>query len=241
MLDKSIKKPLYIQLFETLSEQIQEEMNSDDSLPTEKEICNQYLVSRTTVRLAMNELEKEGIIYRIQGKGSFVATKKIDRHQSILSIDLKKHYDGIDILDIETDFLSCSFESQSFSLSQQMNVSLNTEIISIQVLHRLRDIPVAIETILLNPNYFQNFNKDDLIISDLDNLFKIYQLVIQSVEENYTISTAVKKEQKLLQINTNSLLLRILKKFYSTQNEVILICDRKILTNQFPYKNFISL
>ena len=42
---------------------------SNDKLPTEKEICEEYSVSRTTVRLTMNELENRGYIYRIQEKG----------------------------------------------------------------------------------------------------------------------------------------------------------------------------
>ncbi|ADU31052.1 GntR family transcriptional regulator [Evansella cellulosilytica] len=54
---------------------------SEDKLPTEMQLCNEYNVSRTTVRIALQQLVAEGRIYKIQGKGTFVSSSKI--HQSL--------------------------------------------------------------------------------------------------------------------------------------------------------------
>jgi GntR family transcriptional regulator len=41
-------------------------------MPTEAELCRMYHVSRITVRRSMDDLERIGLINRVQGKGSFV-------------------------------------------------------------------------------------------------------------------------------------------------------------------------
>jgi GntR family transcriptional regulator len=47
-----------------------------DKLPSETDLCAEYQVSRTTIRYAMQQLELEGIVHRIQGKGTFVSKPK---------------------------------------------------------------------------------------------------------------------------------------------------------------------
>ncbi|GAB6927792.1 LacI family DNA-binding transcriptional regulator [Paenibacillus sp. JCM 10914] len=66
--------PLYQHIVNALTAKIESgELQSGDQLPTEAEISKEYNVSRITSKRALTELENANLIYRIQGKGSFVS------------------------------------------------------------------------------------------------------------------------------------------------------------------------
>ena len=73
--------PYYYQLIQVLHEAIQEGVWAEDApMPSEHDLCATYGVSRTVVRQALGELAAHGIIYRIKGKGTFVAPRKVEEH-----------------------------------------------------------------------------------------------------------------------------------------------------------------
>ncbi|MFA7231697.1 MAG: GntR family transcriptional regulator [Victivallaceae bacterium] len=74
MIDKigENKKSVHIQLKDWLRAQVMN-MATGDKLPSENMLCRKYELARMTVSKALNELEHEGIIYRKQGKGTFVS------------------------------------------------------------------------------------------------------------------------------------------------------------------------
>ena len=72
--------PLWSQLRAALIDFIMESgLKADDLLPSETELCRRFAVSRTVVREALNQLVVEGHVYRIQGKGTFVANGREDQ------------------------------------------------------------------------------------------------------------------------------------------------------------------
>ena len=68
--------PKYIRLREALREQMAA-WQAHDPLPSEAQLCEAHGVSRTTVRKALDYLMYEGLIYRVQGKGTFVSPPKL--------------------------------------------------------------------------------------------------------------------------------------------------------------------
>lgn len=80
MLNKNIPIPLYYQLKERLTHQIRSgEFPPGTLMPSERELSDLYAISRMTVRQALGEMVKEGLLLREQGKGTFVAEPKISQ------------------------------------------------------------------------------------------------------------------------------------------------------------------
>jgi GntR family transcriptional regulator len=68
--------PKYYRLKHILREKITG-LPAGAPIPSEADLCQEFEVSRTTVRKAISDLMQEGLIYTVQGKGTFVAPKKL--------------------------------------------------------------------------------------------------------------------------------------------------------------------
>ena len=81
MLDKDSPLPLYHQLKKVIEEHIDsQEWLPGMRLPSERELCDQFQVSRITVRQAITELVNAGRLNRHQGIGTFVASPRIEQN-----------------------------------------------------------------------------------------------------------------------------------------------------------------
>jgi GntR family transcriptional regulator len=78
--------PLYYQLRKFITDRIDSgAWQPGDRLPSESELRNQFGISRTTVRQALGELTSQGLLTRIQGKGTFVAQPRIQQRLTQLT------------------------------------------------------------------------------------------------------------------------------------------------------------
>ena len=69
--------PLYSHIREALRARILDgTYKAHDQLPSESELTRTFKVSRITVRQALSDLQKEGLIFKIHGKGAFVSKPK---------------------------------------------------------------------------------------------------------------------------------------------------------------------
>lgn len=75
-LDESSSLPLYQQLQRALRQAIESRVLApDDALPPERDLANDFKVSRITVRKAIDGLVGEGMLVRRQGSGTFVRAR----------------------------------------------------------------------------------------------------------------------------------------------------------------------
>jgi GntR family transcriptional regulator, N-acetylglucosamine utilization regulator len=78
VLDRSSYTPLYQQIGEALRVRIENgELVPGDKIPSENDLTEQYHVSRNTVRLAIGSLILDGLVYRVRGRGTYVAAERM--------------------------------------------------------------------------------------------------------------------------------------------------------------------
>src|SRR5699024_6237560 len=95
-----IKRESSVFMYEQIKLALKDMIEKDDikegsRLPTEKELGEQFGASRITVRRALKELENEGILEVVHGKGIFVKKLKLPIH----ILDLNGFTEGLSVLD----------------------------------------------------------------------------------------------------------------------------------------------
>lgn len=90
---KEKQMPKYLQLKqEILSWLHTGKLKPNDQMPSENEIAEQFQMSRQTVRQTFGELEQEGWLYRMQGKGTFVSTPQTQKSRDVQTIGILTTY-----------------------------------------------------------------------------------------------------------------------------------------------------
>ena len=80
--------PNYFRLESHLRESIRNgDLKPGDPIPPESQLCQQFSVSRTTVRQALSRLVYDGLIDRHRGRGSFVAEPRLEHTKMFLSFE----------------------------------------------------------------------------------------------------------------------------------------------------------
>lgn len=78
-------RPKHAQLSDALSRLATRDLGPGTAIPSERDLMTTYDVSRATVRKAIDGLVADGLLQRIQGKGTFVAQPRVESHLHLAS------------------------------------------------------------------------------------------------------------------------------------------------------------
>ena len=96
IISNSSSTPIYEQLKRQIISQIMsEELNEGDSIPSIRSLASDIKISVMTIKKAYDELEKEGYIKSVQGKGTFVAPKNASLVREQANKDIEEYISKI--------------------------------------------------------------------------------------------------------------------------------------------------
>jgi GntR family transcriptional regulator len=191
---KNLNIPLYFQVYESIKEKIQSgELKELDKLPSERKLCNDYNVSRITIREALELLEAERYIRREHGKGSYVLgnqyNQMLDNLYSFKDEIVKKGDKPSTIM------LGIERISTTPALQSKMGLEEYQEVYALQRLRLANDRPLMYEVSYLPVRFCEGLDRFDFNeVSLYETLHKHYGLQIVHAYENLS-ATNISKEQ----------------------------------------------
>jgi GntR family transcriptional regulator len=151
--------PLYYQLKEIILEMIDNmELQPGDLIPPERELCEIHGISRMTARKAIDVLVNEGLVYREQGRGSFIAEPRINHPISKLVGFTEDHTSRGSRA--ETRLLEFEIEPASKSYAQRLQIPEGSLMIKARRLRTVDGEPLSIENIYLPKDLFPDLTGD---------------------------------------------------------------------------------
>lgn len=179
---KDLPIPLYYQLKEILLEHI-EHAHPGEALPTETELCEQFNISRPTVRQAMSELVNEGYVRRRKGKGTIVARPRIrqDFLQVLESFNSEMSRKGFVPA---TRSLTCELRNADDQVASTLQISAGATIIFLERLRFADDEPIVYVQTSLPHHLLEGLEKRNF------ERHSLYETIEQ--EYGYTIDHAVR-------------------------------------------------
>ncbi|MEM8487225.1 MAG: GntR family transcriptional regulator [Bacteroidota bacterium] len=147
----------------------------NDQLLSENQICEQFGVSRITVRRALQTLESEGLIFRRQGLGAFVADNRVSQDMVRLTSfveDMQQAGLAATSVIVSHDTVPCPD-----AIAEKLNLSSGKKVVVLERLRLGNGEPIAFDRTWLPAFYGQLLEG-----SDLEN-----ETIYRVLEEDYEI------------------------------------------------------
>ena len=200
MLDRNDPKPLYVQLEEILRLSIaNNEWEANQLIPSENELSKTYGLSRMTVRSVIINLVNEGLLYRVQGKGTYVSPPKIStRSPAYQGIREQLEMQGYKI---ETKIIEHIQIIPDNRIMGILGVARNEKVVFIKRVRIADGIPVSIHNSYIPVRLCPIIPMGELETEQLCTIIeKRYGLRAASVSETLESVLASEEEAKLLMI-----------------------------------------
>lgn len=230
----------YQSLLHFLKEQIQRgKYGIGDYLPSENELCIQFNITRTTARKALEELQKEGFIVKIRGKGSRVA----ERRKSLGLLSVKGFSEAVGE-NVFAEFLQLPVPAK---WSQEIQHPIrkedrSSECINFNRLRYVGDSPVMIERNWFPSPELPGFLEVEFVEgSFFKTLSKKYLIEIIGSSSELRAEKAGEQEAKILQVEKDAPILHISLFFRTSNHKLNIYSELYCNTNMYPIGNHFNL
>jgi GntR family transcriptional regulator len=187
---------------------------------SERELGEKFKVSRMTVRQALTEMIREGILYTQVGKGTYVGDSKIKQELQTLTGFTEDMAARGTVASGQV--LEARIIPATLTLAAIFSVPMNSELVLLSRLRLSDGMPLAIEVAYVLHRVCPGILQYDFSKESLYNILAAhFNTILVRAEQTMEASLASPKEAELLQITSPSPVLRIERFSYNEQNTLV--------------------
>ncbi len=214
--------PKHEQLRIVLEQLCVEQLSPGDVLPSERALCEQYDVSRITVREAIGQLVTQGLLVRVHGKGTFVAARDVRSQLHLASFHEDMRKLG---LTPTTTVLIATEAVMPAATARALGKPLGSNGFHVRRLRSASGLPMSIDDGWYSPEQFPGLLDHDLEKSLYQLFEREYRCVIDRAEQTVGAQPATPELAALLGI---------------TVGDAVLAFDRTSFGDDVPVEHAIS-
>jgi GntR family transcriptional regulator len=187
----------HAQLRSILLELVENTLAPHAAIPPERKLMTKYGVSRSTVREAIRQLVEEGRLYRIQGKGTFVAGERVqsDLHLASFTEDMRRRG-----LIPATIVRSSRLVEAPLEARAALGLGAGAQVQEVERLRLAGGIPMALERGYYHAELLPNLGQQDLTRSLYATFATEYGLRIDNAEQTVWAEAANPEVAEILGI-----------------------------------------
>jgi GntR family transcriptional regulator len=158
--------PLYARIKEVLRARILDGTYAPHAqMPSEHELCAMFEVSRITIRQALGDLQKEGLLFKIHGKGTFVSKPKA--FQNVTSLQGFAEAMSSMRYEIVNQLRSFRVVKASRHVADRLNLAEGASVVEIHRVRLLNRAPVSLEITYVPEALEKRLANADLVTRDI--------------------------------------------------------------------------
>jgi len=234
-IDKSKRFPLYLQVKEIITNKIKSgEWKPLSKIPSESFLSEHNGISIMTVRQATNQLCEEGLLYKVHGKGTFVAKAKLERDLSELtSLTEKLKESGRDII---RKVLDLRVVDPPEDVADDLEIGNNESVIKLERLRIVDGKPFYYEISFLPFERAPGLLEEDFSEQSLYKILESkYGFLIDSAVTTIEAKSSDIKESELLTVHVGDPILHIHQITYTSDNIPIQYIEASARSDVFKY------
>jgi GntR family transcriptional regulator len=183
-LDSESGLPLYHQLKTHIEQEIEKgTWKEDEMIPSESELAATYKISAGTVRMAITTLVQDGILFRRQGKGTFVVRPNF-RQRYIRYFRPSAEYAEDGVLG-SSRVLIFETKNPNEEIRKILRLTTSDRVTHVRRLRHKEEVPVVLEDIFLPKKYFPNLDQADFTEDRLTPIYSTKYGVLVLAADDY--------------------------------------------------------